>query len=417
MEKFKLFNKSANALLFCFAVNSAIDLFIYTFFTAHMLTISGNDIAFIAKFYMLVYAFLGLGYFALVPLVKKINTVIFVRIGAVLKAGFILLVVVLGDSILTHYIWLGALYGLCEAVFWSGGNTAKNLVVESNKIKNYISMISVNARIIGIVFPILFGVSIDAVSFEKIAILVLGLNLVQIISTLLIKPQKIQNQKTSYKNFFQKVKETQYGAVIKYSYLIVFLRGLQYFIPTFITYLIIYVLKTNTSLGLLTTLAAIMAIIILLAFNYVKKLNTNIWLYILFALGEGISLLLSSAFMMVAFIVVFQFVHTINKTTIDALSESMRGTSIRDAHLDEFLPESMGISELCLNSGRIIGFFMLFILGIVDSFVAVIIISSVFVVFLSMYNIGTGIIEKKISRLAVEKTETKNIAKDAEGQE
>lgn len=394
-----MFNKSSKALIGCMAINSIVDLFILTFFTAYMLTISGNDIAFIAKFYMIVYFSLGLVYFLLVPLVKKYSQVNMVRLGAVLKAIFLLIVILLDNSIISHYIWLGALYGIFEALYWSGGNTLKNTIVESEKIKALISVISINARIIGIIFPIAFGVSIDSMSFTQIAIFVFCLVCVQAISTLFIKQVKTNSNKASYKEFFKKLKNDKQNAkIIQYTYIVMFLRGLQYFIPTFITYMIIYVYKTNTSLGILTTVASVTAIIVLVLFNVIKKADTNIFLYIGFAILESVSLMLSILFLQPLYIIIFQLVHTTSKTTIDALSESIRGTSIKDANLEKYMPESLAICELFLNGGRVVGYFSLFILGIVNSLFAVTILGCVFVCFLMMYNIVTGLLKVKIKR-------------------
>lgn len=396
--RLKSFGKSANSLLFTFLINSIVDLFIYTFFTAHMLILTDNDICFIAQFYMIVYAMVAITFFAMAPLAKKLKHINVLRIGAVLKGLFILLVVILGTSIIKHYIWLAIIYGVIEGIFWSGGNTIKSLVVPSEKIKALISVVSINARLVGIICPVVFGVSIDAMSFNTLAIIILVFITMQIISTFFIKQITEMEGKSHFKQYFCELKNNPQTQFIKKSYLIIFFRGLQYFVPTFITYLIIYVLKTNTSLGILTTVASIVAIIILIIFNTIKKADTNIWIYLIFTVLEAVSLLLSIIFMMPIFIIIFQVVYTSTKSTVDSMSEALRGSTVRDAKLDQYMTESIAVGEMFLNVGRVIGFFALFILGLVNSLAITIAFGCLSVAFLGAYNIYTGIVKKQIKQ-------------------
>lgn len=392
-----MYSKSAKALIIVMLVNAIVDIFIKTFFTAHMLLISGNDIAFISKFYIMVYIVLGITYFALVPLVKKFNNVNLLRIGCFTKGIFILLVVLLGDGIMQNYLWLGALYGIVEATYWSGGNSLKNLVVESNRIKGYLSIISVNSSVVGILIPIIFGVSIDMASFEKIAIIVLILITVQVVSSFFISVASQKASSTEYKSFVTSLKQDKLNSRnIQGTYILLFLTGLQYFIPVFLVYMIVYVLKTNTTLGILTSISSLIAIFVLVLINVIKKADTNIWLYIAFSVLEAVSLILAIIFMQPVFVIIFQLVYTMIRTTVDTLSESLRGITIRNAGLDRYLPESLAIGELFLNSGRAVGFLSLLVLGLVNSTLAVIILGVIYALFLFAYNIATGVLKKRV---------------------
>ena len=167
-----MFNKSVWALIGCFLINSVVELFVNIFLTAHMLSLSDNNIAIISQFFIVAYVTLGIGFTVFLPLAKKIKKTILIQIGAVVKTVFLLLVVLLNKTLLQHYVWLAIMYGLIETIFWSGANTAKNKVVESNKIKSLMSVVNINSKVVGIVCPVLFGLSIDAWSFQKIAIVI-----------------------------------------------------------------------------------------------------------------------------------------------------------------------------------------------------------------------------------------------------
>lgn len=399
-------NKSAWALVFCFLINSIVDLFIYTFLTAHMLTISENDIALISRFYIIVYLAIGVGFVAFLPIVKRLNRAIVMRVGAVLKAVFLLLVVLLGKSIITHYVWLGVLCGLFEAIFWSGGNTLKNQVVESQKIKGLISIISINSKIVGIVCPVLFGLSIDAWSFTKIAIFILGLMIVQIVFSIFVKePNKKEKNHASLKSFYLAVKNSEHKKIITSTYLVIFFRGLQFFLPTFLTYLIICLYKTNTSLGILTTIASILSIALLIIFNVIKKADKQVWLYVVFATLESISLMLAVVFMTKLYIVIFQMVSVCVSLVADSMTEGLRGSTIREAKLDGFMPEAMAVGEIFLNAGRVIGFISLMLIGTLNSELATILISVLFIIFIFAYFILLGVVKQKVFNYQTENKE------------
>lgn len=412
MEKIKKFSKSAYAFIFCTAMNSIIDLFIWTFFTAYMLNISGYDLTFIAKFYILTYVCIGIGYFGLTPIVKKINQVHFVRLGAIIKGAFILLVVFLGESIQVHYVWLAVLYGLIEAIFWSGNNIFKNMVVESKRLKALNSITGVNTQIIGIVFPIVFGISIDAVSFTKIAILVLVVSIAQVISTLFLQTIDSLREKIKMREYIKECRNSSSKGLIRQVYALMFFRGLQYFMPTYITYLIVIVLKTNTSLGILTTVAAIASIFVLILFNVIKKADTNIWLYIAFTIVQCASLLLCNIYITVALIVVLQIVYTVSKTVFDALTEAVRGSVILDAGLQKYLPESMAVGEVFLNAGRVGGYLVLLVLGLVNTTLSNTIVTILFMSFIALFVMTICAIKVSIKKKAQNITE--NIVESAE---
>ena len=393
-----MIKKSVLALIVCLLINGIVDLFVYTFLTAHMLSISGNDIAFISRFYVIVYLFIGLGFVLLLPIVKKMNKAVVLRVGAVLKALFLLLVVLLGETIIDHYIWLGIIYGLFEAIFWSGANTLKNFSVESNKIKTLASIINVNTKIVGIVCPVLFGLSIDAWSFTKIAIFVLCLMAAEIIFSVFIKDLQFKKgEKSSLKNFLIAVKNNEQKKYINRTFWAIFMRGVVYFFPTFLTYLIILVYKTNTSLGILTTIASVLSIFLLVVINSIKTADSKVWLYVCFAFLESLSLILAVIFMNAVFIIVFQIVSVCVRIVIESVLEGLRGSSIRDAKLELFMPEAMTVGEIYLNTGRVIGFLALMLIGMLNSFAFTIVLSCVFVVATFVYYILVGCLKRDIN--------------------
>ena len=395
-----MFNKNVGALIFFLFINGIVDLFIYTFFTAYMLKISGNSIIFISKFYILVYIATGIGFVSLLPLVKRLKKTIILRAGAILKAVFILLVVLLGEKIIAHYIWLGILYGFFEAVFLSGANAIKNKVVESDKLKNLISVININSKIVSIVCPILFGISIDAWHFEKIAIVILALMSVQIIVSFLIKQkEEDEEKKASIKAFLNAVKENEQKKIINKTFLVLFLRGLQCAFPTLLIYLIIWCYGTNTSLGILTTIGSVLSIFSVIIFNAIKNTDRKIWLYIVFAVLESASLILAVIFINKIFIVIFQIISVCVTIIVNSMSEAMRGSSIRDANLSKFLPEAIAVGEIYLVLGCVLSFVILLIIGVCNSFVVTLVLSGVFCICIFSYCIFLGILKSEDKKL------------------
>ena len=129
-------------------------------------------------------------------------------------------------------------------------------------------------------------------------------------------------------------------------------------------------------------------------FNAIKNADAKIWPYVLFAICEIAAMMLAVIFMNKTFIVIFQIAGICVTLVGDSMVEGLRGSSIRDAKLDDFMPQAMAVGEVWLNLGRVIGFVCLMLIGIFNSFVATILLSSLFSLWLVAYFVFLGILKR-----------------------
>ena len=103
-------------------------------------------------------------------IVKTKNKIIVYRIGILLYCIYILTIAFLKEKILDHYILLGFYYGIVQGFFWSAGHTLVNETAGEERIsKKFVSIKSIIGKICNIIFPVLFGASIELTSFFYIA--------------------------------------------------------------------------------------------------------------------------------------------------------------------------------------------------------------------------------------------------------
>ncbi len=217
------------------------------------------------------FLFISVTTLALGRTIKNRFQVLIFRTGIILYLIYVLIIALLKDNIIYHYIWLGMFYGIVQGVLWSAGHFLVNIYANdvSNKFVSYKSIFSKTLKII---FPFIFGTSIELTSFSTVAIMVLFLSIIQF--SLLIKEKDIGNVKLySLKDFSNYLKRTK-NKSIKYFYKIMFYDGIvHYLLDTLITIMIVMTFKTNISLSVLTTVFSICSILSVYVFQ--RKLKNN----------------------------------------------------------------------------------------------------------------------------------------------
>ena len=141
MEKEK--KKSIIGLMGALLINGVLYMFVNTFMVAYFYTLTNYDYTIISVFYIMSFIFIPLSTLLLGKTVKNKMQVPIFRAGIFLYCIYILLIALLKEQIINHYIWLGAFYGIVQGVLWSPGHLLVNEYADdiSNKFVSYKSMI------------------------------------------------------------------------------------------------------------------------------------------------------------------------------------------------------------------------------------------------------------------------------------
>ena len=392
----KKLNRNSSALLVTSAINNVIALFVNYFLVAHLLNISSQNISNVATFFLISYTFLGLGYFALSPLLEKINKLIFFRIGIVLKVCFVFLVMFLQGSLIEYLVIVAVFAGTADAFYWSSFNAMRNEIIDNVFFQNYISINTIINQIISILFPFLMGSAIDISSFRVIAILIFALAIVQLITSMTIthrtKPGKFELGK-----FFRKIKETNSQKMFKKLYLAYFIGGAKHAVTPLIVYIILLTFQTNTNLGILTSVFAFCSILTMIMFSKWYKPGKSSWVLIVVS---GIIIISMGGLLFglsKTTIILFNFAYTSFIVLPNSLSDLHRSTIVKKLNMHEFIVENMSIAELLLNMGRIVSFLSFFVVGIINTKVALNVLLGIIALAVAGFSLFIYLLEKDIT--------------------
>lgn len=372
MTKDKL-NRNSIGLIGTNVINNVLYMFINTFMVAYLYTVTNYDYKIISLYYIASFIAIPLTFWLLGDIIKTKNKVLVYRIGIILYCIYILTIALLKEKILTYCIPLGAFYGLVQGLFWGAGHTLINEAVGEEKTsKKFIAIRSIVDKIAKIVFPIIFGASIEITSFFYIAKIIIPISMIQLAFSLFIKEDN--NKSKENFNVIKYIGQLKKHSIekIKTLYKIMFFEGIvHYLLETLITIVIIMTFKTSLNLGILTTIFSIFSIISVYIFRRVyrdKKPKK-------FIIVSGIILSLSVITLVFKIdkftVLIYNLANSIFRVLLINYSEMKRYNSTENYKeiKEKYLVEHQVCSETLLGISRIIGYIVLFIISFSDNII------------------------------------------------
>lgn len=347
------------------AIGNVIEIFLSTFLAAYFYKITQDNLIYISIYHIISWIMATIGAFCVANYIKTKNKVNLYRFGTFLKALYVLLIIILKEQII-DYVWLiGICYGISVACTGFPFNMMESELVEEKERTKYMGYKSAIGQIVKVVVPIVLGAYITFTSYQIAATLVLVFSIIKLGISFFIKNKNVSKGKLNILEFLKEVKRhSEYP--IKKLYIIEFLKGITLYgaLDIIISLLIIYEFNTELNLGIWTSIFSVCKIITMMLFAKCynkKKPNAVLMLIAISVFSSFIWMLLS-----------------INKTTI-ILYNLVYYTfmeillSITEIHLfdysnkhpfaEEYNTEYFTIREVFINSGRVLGYIILLIVG------------------------------------------------------
>ena len=242
-------------------INNVLYMFLNTFMVAYFVTLTNYDYKIISLYYIASFVFIMLTFLLLGKTIKEKMKVPIYRVGIVFYCIYILMIALSKEKIVDYYLYLGAFYGIVQGLFWSAGHSLINQNV-ADKSNSFISVRSMISKTLKIIFPIIFGVSIELTSFSYIARIILILSFLQFSFSLLIKDEQIEEEKKyNLKEYFEYLKKNTNKKMKSFYNMVVCDGIVSYLLETIITLMIVITFKENISLGILTTIYSVFSIL------------------------------------------------------------------------------------------------------------------------------------------------------------
>lgn len=363
-EKIKT-NKNTFGLMGSILMNNILYMFLNTFMIAYFIALSNYNYTLVSIYYIITFVFIALSFLILGKIIKNKNQMHIHRIGIILQSIYLLLIAFLKENILDYYIYLGIFPGIAQGFYWASSHVLTNEHIGKDSDK-FISIKSVIDKCLKILFPIIFGVSIELTSFSYIAKVVLILSVLQLTFSLLISDKSAINKKEyNLKEFCSKFKNNK---LLKKYYKLVCCDGVvSYLLDTLITIIIVMTFKTTISLGFLTTIFSICSIISI--FIYQNKIKNKKRMLHISSIAMVLSVILLLITLNKITVVIYNLCAGLFLVLLRNTAQARRYTiisNIKEVEKD-YLVEHQVLSEIYLNVARILGYGILFIVSLFNN--------------------------------------------------
>lgn len=371
MKQNKKLEKSAKFLIVSDLIYSFIGIFSSTFLVAYFLKITNESIAKISIYYILIYFILGIGniFIGRIIKIKQESRTKIMSIGIILRAFFILTIVVLKEKIADNFIFIAIIYGVSEVFFWVAHEVVYIDVTTNENRKHYIAIKMILSKILNIIAPIILGGSIELYSFSKIAIYVFVLSVIQIIISLQINTKKSNNvsvQKFSIKQFLNDLTDEQKNKINKYAKSAIAYGVIENSIKTLVVIITIMTFKTSLNLGILTSIFSFLSMITLYLYKkfYNKDNSKNV-------LAISTILIVISVIGLIIDInkitlIIYNCIYTVSIGVLNAIYNTKKGDLVKECNINKWKVEFVSYVGLFIAIGRIIGYLMMLIAGIIN---------------------------------------------------
>lgn len=373
MDKGKL-GKNAIFLILSDLIYTITALFAETFLVAYLLKITNDNITQVSLYYMIINFIHAIGSIFIGKFIKdgKYNKTKILSLGIMIRAIFILFIILLGNKLSNMFIIVAIFCAISETLYWSTHEMIFVGITNNGNRKSYMATKKIASTIVNIVAPIILGSTIELYSFTKIAIYVLALSIIQIILSLQIKLDKQSNIETtefSIKNYINTIKSKKDLKVHKYYRSNLLYGIIEDPMKTLVTIITIMTFKTSLNLGILTTIFSIFQIAVM--YLYKKFYNKNNAKYILFTIS---SLIFIGAIGLVIDIekitlIIYNFACTTGLCIFDAIYNTQKGDLINECNIEEYDVEHVMFNSVLTCSSRFIGFSLILFVGLIDNMI------------------------------------------------
>lgn len=364
-------SKNTNLLLVINTIRKIIDIFLGPFLTAYLFKVAVENIKIISMYNILSYIAISVVALIIGRILKNKYQMQIFRIGMISKFIQLAILIILGDNVV-NYIWILAIVAGFSMETWSFPlNLFSSKLVSNDEKKDFIVYKTILNNLVKVLIPFLLGSIISIKTFETTTIIIFILSFIQILLSFKMK-FKIQNNKESKKlDIIKEVNHIKNNIKLQRFYKMKFFKGMAYEVAldTAVTLLIIMSFNSDFSLGVITSIISLLAMLssyVYKKFKNQEKMKLLIIVSYVIILISSIVLvfIITNRYTIVGYNLIFAFflqfimaseeVQTLEFTNSDVINDPNR-------------VETYVLLEMFLNIGRIISYILLFVVGIYNN--------------------------------------------------
>jgi len=355
--------KERNALFIIKMLKSTIDVYFDTFFVLYFFQVANYEIIPLAKYYLTLYLFIGIGFYIIRNAMKIDIKVPYFRIGIALQAIYIASIMILKEKIIDYVIFIGIIKGLADGLYHFPGNLLSSEKVSNDERQKFDGILNIMKKIIAIVIPLVLGVTLTYFSYIELGKIFFILFIFMFILSFFLKDNQYKIEKFDMKGFKRVLKKTP---EVKYSLLVPLLSGLTYssgVMGLILTLSKINNFKTNLNLGYVDSICAILSLIVCALFAWkIKKKNYKLLLAIS-GVVSFISMFLFAIFPTKSMLIIYLIIRYSMILLINLISDVVIVNLSNSEELKKtYKPEFYLSRDVIFSISRCLGYSLLFIL-------------------------------------------------------
>lgn len=392
----KKIKSEQNIIIIMDAIKKIMTIFLGPFLTAYFISTSTNSILNIAIYYIFTYATMALSTLVVAALAEKRNRIKIFRIGIILNFIYILIIILLKEKIINYLPIISILYGISASCYYFPYNLFIINKVKNTERTNYMVKLFITISVVGILFPIIFGSIITITNYILTAVIVLFISLIQIILSFFITDNHNGDlEEYNLKKTWLELKKNKQVINCLAGEFFIGMNICNGALETVMVILILNSFKTNINLGIITSIATLLSILVVKIYGLIYNKRDDKKVIIISSIIPVISLIIFLILKTNTTVIIYKFSYVIfaeilslvRKIKIFNLSNSK---IVNKSNQCEF----NAIREVTLNVGRVTGYTLLLLAGLTQSAVVLNIITIILTLSLLVMSINLTKVKK-----------------------
>lgn len=385
-----------NIIIIMDAIKKIMTIFLGPFLTAYFISTSTNSILNIAIYYIFTYATMALNTLVVAALAEKRNRIKIFRIGIILNFIYILIITLLKEKIINYLPIISILYGISASCYYFPYNLFIINKVKNTERTNYMVKLFITISVVGILFPIIFGSIITITNYILTAVIVLFISLIQIILSFFITDNHNGDlEEYNLKKAWLELKKNKQVINCLAGEFFIGMNICNGALETVMVILILNSFKTNINLGIITSIATLLSILVVKIYGLIYNKRDDKKVIIISSIIPVISLIIFLILKTNTTVIIYKFSYVIfaeilslvRKIKIFNLSNSK---IVNKSNQCEF----NAIREVTLNVGRVTGYTLLLLAGLTQSAVVLNIVTIILTLSLLVMSINLTKVKK-----------------------
>ena len=385
-----------NIIIIMDAIKKIMTIFLGPFLTAYFISTSTNSILNIAIYYIFTYATMALSTLVVAALAEKRNRIKIFRIGIILNFIYILIIILLKEKIINYLPIISILYGISASCYYFPYNLFIINKVKNTERTNYMVKLFITISVVGILFPIIFGSIITITNYILTAVIVLFISLIQIILSFFITDNHNGDlEEYNLKKTWLELKKNKQVINCLAGEFFIGMNICNGALETVMVILILNSFKTNINLGIITSIATLLSILVVKIYGLIYNKRDDKKVIIVSSIIPVISLIIFLILKTNTTVIIYKFSYVIfaeilslvRKIKIFNLSNSK---IVNKSNQCEF----NAIREVTLNVGRVTGYTLLLLAGLTQSAVVLNIVTIILTLSLLVMSINLTKVKK-----------------------